>query len=56
MIVSGIVTNVNLRVSLHDVLINFMLLKQFGNESNEAYHTRFKSIVETLKIAGGDIF
>ena len=54
MIVSGLDTKVNLRVSLHDVIINFMLLKQFSNETNEAYHTRFKSMVETLKIAGGE--
>ena len=53
-IVSGLDTKVNLRVSLHDVIINFMLLKQFGNETNEAYHSRFKSMVETLKIAGGE--
>ena len=53
MIVSGLDTKVNLRVSLHDVVINYILLKQFSNKSNEAYHTRFKSIVDTLKIAGG---
>ena len=53
-IVSGLDTKVNLRVSLHDVIINFMLLKQFGNETNEAYHSRFKSMLETLKIAGGE--
>ena len=52
-IVSGLDTKVNLRVSLHDVIINFMLLKQFGNETNKAYHSRFKSMLETLKIAGG---
>ena len=52
-IVSGLGTKLNLRVSLHDVVVNFMLLKQFVNESNEAHHTRFKSMVETLKITGG---
>ena len=54
MIVSGLDTKANLRVSLHDVIINFMLLKQFGNKTNEAYHTRFKLMVETLKIVGGE--
>ena len=52
-IVSSLDAKVNSRVSLHDVVLNFMLLKQFANESNEACHTRFKSMVETLKIAGG---
>ena len=33
-IVSGLDTKVNLIVSLHDVILNFMLLKQFGNETN----------------------
>ena len=53
-IVSGLDTKVNLRVSLHDVMLNFMLLKQFPNETNEAHHTKFKSMIETLKIAGGE--
>ena len=53
-IVSGLDTKVNLRVSLHDVMLNFMLLKQFPNETNKAYHTKFKSMIETLKIAGGE--
>ena len=55
-IVSGLDTKVNLRVSLYDMVINFMLLKQFGNETNKAYHIRFKLTVETLKIAGGNTF
>ena len=53
-IASGLDTKVNLRVSLHDAMLNFMLLKQFPNETNEAYHTKFKSMIETLKIAGGE--
>ena len=52
--VSGSGTKLNLRASLHDVIMKFMLLKQFGNETNEACHTRFKSMVETLKIVGGE--
>ena len=51
-IVSGLDTKVNLRVPLNDVIINYMFLKQFTNESNEAYYTRLKSMVDTLKIAG----
>ena len=31
-----------------------MLIKQFGNAENEACYTRFKSVVETLKITGGE--
>ena len=47
-------TKVNLRVSLHDVMTNFFLLKQQAYESNDTYLTRFKSMVETLNIAGGN--
>ena len=53
-ITSGLDTKVNLRVSLHTALMNFMLMKQFGDESNDAYLSRFKSMVETLKLAGGE--
>ena len=53
-IVSGLDTKVNLRVSLHDVMFNFILLKQQQHETNDAYLTRFKSMIETLKIAGGE--
>ena len=53
-IVSGLDTKVNLRVSLHDAIANFILLKQQSYETNDAYLTRFKSMVETLKIAGGE--
>ena len=42
MIVSGLDAKMNLRASLHVVIMNFMLLKKFGNEKNEACHTRFK--------------
>ena len=54
MIVSGLDTKVNLRVSLHTAILNYMLLKQFQYESNDAYLTRFKSMIQTLKIAGGE--
>ena len=53
-ITSGLDTNVNLRVSLHSALLNFTLLRQFNDETNDAYLTRFKSMIETLKIAGGE--
>ena len=31
-----------------------MLLRQFSDESNDAYLTRFMSMTETLKILGGE--
>ena len=46
----------NLRVSLHDIIMNFMLLKKFGNKTNEAFHTRLKSMAEPLKISGENFF
>ena len=49
MIVSGLDTKVNLRVSLHAAMLNYMLMKQFPNETNDGYLTRFKSMTETLK-------
>ena len=54
MIVSGLDTKVNLRVSLHDAITNYIMLKQQTYETNDAYLTRFKSMVGTLKIAGGE--
>ena len=45
-IVSGLDTKVNLRVSLHDVILNLVLLKQQSYESNDGYLTKFKSMVE----------
>ena len=39
---------------MHDAIINFMLLKKIGNETNEVHHSRFKSMLETLKISGGE--
>ena len=32
------------------IILNIMLLRQFSDESNDAYLTRFKSMIETLKI------
>ena len=40
-IVSGIDTKTSPRVSLHTALLSFLFLKQYGNESNDAYLTRF---------------
>ena len=53
-ITSGLDMKVNLRVLLHAALLNFMLLRQFNDEANDAYLTRFKSMIKTLKIAGGE--
>ena len=54
LIVSGLDTKVNPRVTIHDAMTNYFSLKQQQYESNDGYLTRFKSMVETLKIAGGD--
>ena len=54
MIVSGLDTKVNLRVSLHAAMLNYMLMKQYPNETNDTYLTRFRSMTETLKLAGGE--
>lgn len=51
---SGLDTKVNLRVSLLTDIMNLTLLKQQTNETNEAYHTKFKSMIEPLKITGGE--
>ena len=53
MIVSGLDTKVNLRVALHDAIMNYILLKQYVHKTNNAHLTRFKFMVETLRIAGG---
>ena len=42
MIVSGMDTKMNLRVLLHAAILNYMLLKQYPNETKDAYLTRFK--------------
>ena len=52
--VSGLNTKVNLRVLLHDAISNFILLKQQAYKPNDGYLTRFKFMVNTLKIAGGE--
>ena len=56
MIVSGLGKKVNLRVSFHDAISNCMLIKKQTYETNYACLTRFKSLVGTLKIAGGENF
>ena len=53
-ITSGLDTKVKLRVSLHTAIMSYMLLRQYNDESNVTYLTRFKSVVETLKVAGGE--
>ena len=39
---------------MHDSMTNYFPLKQQQYESNDGYLTRSKSMVETLKIAGGE--
>ena len=53
-IISGLDTKVNLRVSLHPAIANFINMRQYDNETNDDYLTRFKSMVETLILAGGE--
>ena len=53
-IVLGLDTKVNKRVTMHSAMMSFMLMKQCDHESNAACLTRFKSMVQTLKIAGGE--
>ena len=48
-IVSGVDTKINLRVYLYISILDYMLLKQYSNKSNDAYLTSFKSMVDTLK-------
>ena len=54
MIVSDLDTKVNLRVSLHDAISNYTLIKQQTCEKNDALLTRFKSVIGILKISGGE--
>ena len=54
MIVFGLDTKVNFRVSLHAAMLNYMLMKQYPYKTNNAYQKRFRLVVETLKLAGGE--
>ena len=40
-------------MSLYGAIFSFMTMRQYQQESNDAYLTCFKSNVETLKLAGG---
>ena len=53
MIVSGIDMKISPHISLYAALMNFLLLKQYMDTSNDIYLTRFKSSVNTLNLAGG---
>ena len=53
MIILGLDTKVNKRVIMDSAMMSFMLMKQYYNESNNAYLLRFKSMVQTLKLSGG---
>jgi len=52
-IVSVIDTKMIPIVSLHTAMMYFLFLKQYGNEANDAYLTRFKPGAKTLNSAGG---
>ena len=54
MIVSTLDTKINLRVSLHRAILNYMLINQYSHETNDAYLIRFRSMVETLKLVVGE--
>ena len=51
---SGLDTKVNLRVSLHTAITNFMNMKQWQNETNNNHLIKLKSMIGTLKLAGGE--
>ena len=53
MIMSGIGAETNPRVPLHTSLMFCLLLKQYMNEFNNTYLTRFKLSVERLHLEGG---
>ena len=52
-IVLGMDTKVENRVTMCSEMTSFMLMKQHGNETNAACLTRFKSMAHTLTIAVG---
>ena len=54
MIVSGLDTKANLRVSLNGIILNHMMIKQQTYETNDSCLTIFKSMLGTLKIEGSD--
>ena len=53
-IVPGINMKISPRVLLHTAIFDFFVLRQYGNEANDAHLTRRKSAVVTLRLAGGD--
>ena len=52
MMVSGLNTKINLQVSLHVDMMNHKRMKQYTNETNDAYLTRYRSMFEILTIVG----
>ena len=54
-VVLGLDTNVNKRVTIHTTIMTFMIMKQYDTESNDMYLMRFMLMVQTLKIAGNHI-
>ena len=52
-IVLGLDTKINKRVTMHSAIMSFMLMKQCDNETSASCLTCFKSMVRDLTIAGG---
>ena len=51
-IVLGMNTKFNKRVTMHSAMMSLMLMKYHDNETNATCLTRFKSMAQTLTIAG----
>ena len=51
---SGVDTKDNIHSQFHDALIMLLTMKQYKDESNDKYLSRFKGKVQALKIAGGE--
>ena len=48
---SNLNTKINLQVPLHVGMMNHIRMKQYNNETDDAYLTRYRSMFEILKIA-----
>ena len=53
-IVLGIDTKTNLRVLLKSVMLTFLNIRQYPDKETDAYLSRFKSVSESLVLAGGE--
>ena len=54
MIVSALDTKVNVKMSLHAAMLNYMLMKKYPNETNGTCLKRFRSMTENIKLPGGE--